>query len=103
MIKIINGKRYNTETASKVFYTNNIDGRDVVSAGDVGFHEASLYQTKSGAWFLHSYGAQYSGASGDHMRAMSDNEAFDFLEYNSVDSDARNAIDQHFAKKVEEA
>lgn len=58
MKKIINGKKYDTETAKKVGFTCSS-----LSRKDFSFWEEELYKKKSGEFFLHGSGgpaSQYS-------------------------------------------
>lgn len=65
MIKIINGKTYNTDTAKKVEvyqYSNQTD---------FGYVCEGLYLTKKGQWFLHYVGgpmSQYGKTVGNNQR-----------------------------------
>ena len=64
MKKVINGKRYDTETATKVAddsYSNY---------GDFGYWSEEIYRTKRGNWFLVGEG----GAMSPYARAVGQNE-----------------------------
>ena len=64
MKKVINGKRYDTETATKVAddsYSNY---------GDLGYWSEELYHTNKGNWFLVGEG----GAMSKYARAVGQNE-----------------------------
>ena len=55
MKAIIEGKRYNTETATEVAdFSNNYP------SNDFHYYEESLYQTKAGNWFLQGEGGGLS-------------------------------------------
>src|SRR4029077_11936791 len=62
MLKVIDGKRYNTETAKEVLAIDNPYPRS-----DFKYEDTSLYLTKNGAWFLAGEGhamsrwAHYNG------------------------------------------
>jgi len=63
---IINGKRYNPETATQVVSYNNLcEGAD--STRDFGYYEETLYLTPRGNWFLAGSGgpaSKYSRSTG---------------------------------------
>ena len=84
MKQIINGKRYDTETATEVAgYTfgNRTDFKGI---------EETLYRTGKGTWFIHGWGgaateyATYigNGSSGDgeEIRVLTPEQAMDWLE-----------------------
>lgn len=54
MKRIINGKRYDTETAELIAEHSHL------YAGDLGRFEEALYRTKNGAWFLAGEGGPAS-------------------------------------------
>lgn len=108
MIRVINGKRYNTEAAQLVYeYTNGH------YLSDFRFRRKDLYRTKSGAWFIHHRGGACTdmavgignGATtgSETIEAVSDDDAYGFLEAHSDDSDALAAIDKYFAARVVDA
>lgn len=103
MKKIIGGKRYNTETAEEIAsFGNGLGTRDFRN------YDETLYKTKNGNWFLAGEGGpmtKYAEPCGDMMCGGSDiiplgpDEALAWLEsHNEAD-----AIDTHFADKIEEA
>jgi hypothetical protein len=108
MIRVINGLRYNTETATLVFrYWNGMP------MSDFRYRYKDLYRTKSGAWFIHhdggamtdmavSVGNNGSGASED-IEPVSEDDAYGFLEAHSDDSEAQEAIDKFFPDRVVDA
>lgn len=55
MIKVINGKRYNTDTADVI----GCDFNDY-AVNDFHFYRETLYRTKKGAFFLHKDGGAMS-------------------------------------------
>ena len=61
MKKIINGKRYNTETAEKLGYRHN-----GLSCRDFGNLEETLYRTKKGNFFLYGEGGGFTWAASCH-------------------------------------
>lgn len=102
MKKIINGKIYNTDTATRI-------GGDVHSnRSDFRYEDTDLYRTPKGAFFLQGEGGPYSrwsrpcgsnGMSGGHgIQAMSAIEALAWCEDSGIDADV---IAQYFS--VEEA
>lgn len=51
MKKIINGKKYDTDTAKEVGYSNN-----GLLSTDIDYIEETLYQKKTGEFFLYGEG-----------------------------------------------
>tara|TARA_Y100001973_G_C5189012_1_gene329690 strand:+ start:1524 stop:1835 length:312 start_codon:yes stop_codon:yes gene_type:complete len=103
MLKIIDGKRYDTETATEVAsYWNGLGG------GDFGRVEESLYITAKGSWFIAGSGGPMSSyaqsvgngqSGGEGIRPLSPEEAMAWLEKN----DETDALDQYFAEAIEDA
>lgn len=100
---IINGKRYNTETAEEVATWSNGYSRN-----DFGFEEQTLYRTKKGVFFVYGEGgarssyAQSVGSSvtgGDRVQVLTDDEAYQWLE----DHDQVEAIERVFPDRFEDA
>jgi hypothetical protein len=104
MLQIIGGKRYNTETATKVAtYHNNLGRSD--------FHcvEETLYLTPKGAWFLQYWGGALthysrscgnSGYCGDSgLKPLDTREAYQWLE----DNEKTEALEKYFAEQISEA
>ena len=104
MRKIIEGKRYDTETAEQI-------GSDYYSNfGDFQYWCEELYRTGKGNWFLYGEG----GAKSKFARAVGQNEigggnditpltrsdALAWLEAHNSDSDA---IEEYFTDVVEDA
>jgi hypothetical protein len=85
MQKVINGKRYNTETAEEVCSWSDGQGK-----GDFNWHETSLYRTAKGAWFVAGEGGpmsqwrrstgQNSWGGGDGLNPIDHDEARMLLE-----------------------
>jgi len=103
MIKIINGKRYNTETAEKVASY----GYGYV--GDFKHYEEELYLTPKGSWFLVGEGGAMSKyaesmcdggrCGGEGAFVLSPNDALAWLEaHEEID-----AIETHFGSTIEDA
>jgi hypothetical protein len=107
MKKIIDGKRYDTETAECVYRWDN--GH---YPSDFRYRYKFLYRTKNGAWFIHHEGgaltdmAQPCGSNStcgsEALEAISAEDAYEFLEANSGETDAQEAIEQYFADRVQE-
>lgn len=103
MKKIINGKRYDTETAIEV--ANHFNG---LGQGDFSRVDESLYKTKSGSFFLAGEGgplSKYSMSSGDMTRGgkdiipLSATEAQEWLEeHNFIDE-----LEEHFFAAIQDA
>jgi len=108
MIQVIDGKRYNTETAESIHEHSN--GHFV---GDFRFRTKDLMRTKLGAWFLHHVGGAMSDMSvnvgnngrggSEDIEPVSDDDAYGFLESHSDYEGARAAIDKYFAERVQDA
>jgi len=99
MKKVINGKVYNTETATQIAnWDNGIYGSD--------FHacEETLYVTSKGAYFVHGDGgpatrwARPVGSNGrcggSGIEVLSQREALQWCENHAVDADV---ISEHFS------
>ena len=103
MMRIIEGKRYNTETATRVANLGS-----TLSRSDFNWHDTSLYVTKSGQWFLAGEGGPASmwrhragnmWGYGEGIRPISKAEALEELEaVNDIDS-----INEYFADSVQDA
>ena len=108
MIKIIDGKRYNTDTAKLIFSHEN--GRN---QSDFDYISRDLYLTKNKAWFIHHFGGAHTymgvpvGSNGigssQSIEPIESDDAFYFLQAQSDESEARNAIDAYFPGQVAEA
>lgn len=108
MIKVVDGKRYNTETAEKVFgYWNGC------SRSDFRFRTKKLYRTKNGAWFIHhdggaltdmavSVGNNGTGGSED-IEPVCITDAQAFLEAHSDDEEALAGLEKYFHEKIIDA
>ena len=108
MIKVIDGKRYNSETAECVFqYTNG------QYSNDFRYRSKCLFLTPKKAWFILHYGGPMSdmatsagGGSigwGQDIEPVSDSDAFGFLQAHSDDPDAQAAINKYFSDRVTDA
>ncbi len=108
MRKIIDGKRYDTETASLIFSHGNGHFRS-----DFKYRSKSLYRTKNGAWFIHHVGGAMSDLSvnvgnggrggSECIEPTNDDDAYGFLEAHSEDPEALDAIAQWFDTRVTDA
>jgi hypothetical protein len=102
--KIIDGKRYNTETATEIANWSNGLGYS-----DFRFVEESLYRTQKGVFFLVGKGgalstyAQSCGnnstCGGSEWKVLSDEEAFEWLQYR----DQTEQLERLFADKIQDA
>ena len=93
MKKIINGKRYDTETATKVAddsYSNY---------GDFGYWSEEIYRTQKGNWFLRGEGGDET-RDGSVIIPFTKKEALAWLEAHTSDSEAYK---EYFADVVEDA
>lgn len=103
MIKIKDGKRYNTETAELVFeWCNELQGTFEC-------REKELYLTKNGDWFVYDYGgpmtdmAKQTGSNNwsgsEDITPLDEEEVIEFLfEYNGYE-----AIEKYFPESVQDA
>jgi len=101
--RIIDGKIYNTETATCVAGTSAR-----LPVNDFGWFEESLYVTKNGRWFLAGEGGPMSGyaqsvgqnqwGGGASLWTLTADEAMEWLERH----EETGAIEEHFAAQVEE-
>lgn len=108
MITIIDGKRYNTETADLIY--NHWNG---CTPSDFRHREKTLYRTKKGAWFIHHVGGAMSDMSvpvgnngrggSERIEPIDSDDAFGFLQAHSDESEAQAAIDEYFADRVVDA
>ncbi len=97
MKKIIDGKRYNTETAEEIAYYSND-----LPTNDFNWYEERLYLTKNGNWFVAGEGGALSGYSvsvgnngsggGSHLRLITKDEAKEWLEQH----DEVDAVEEYF-------
>ena len=103
MKKVIDGKVYNTETATKVAEWSN-----GLSYSDFNNENEELYVTKKGNWFLYGEGganSKYRKSNGNsawgssNIIAMSELDAYKWLEKNNE----LDAIESYFPKEIEEA
>lgn len=103
MKRVINGKRYDTETATKIANWDN-----GCYSTDFNYVDEDLYLTKSGNWFLWGSGgansqyAQYYGNSrggSSTIIPFDKDDAYNWLEeHNFVDE-----IETYFADKIVDA
>ena len=61
MVKVINHKKYSTDTARVVAYYNNIDGFKILQCDDARFFEVTLYKKRTGEYFICTEGNNRSG------------------------------------------
>ena len=96
MKKIINGKKYDTETAKEVGYASN-----GLSTRDFSYWEETLYLKKTGELFLYGYGGprskysvscgQNGWSGGNKITPLSEQEAKAWAE-EYLDSDEYEAL-----------
>ena len=107
MIKVIDGQRYSTDTADNIYSDWNGLGYS-----DFGYRCTTLYRTKKGVWFIYNEGgamtgmAEWSGNSatgGESITPVDDDDAYEFLETNSGDTEALEAIDRYFSERITDA
>lgn len=103
MRKVINGKRYDTETATRIASRWEGDG-----LGDARFISEDLYRTPRGAWFIHGQGGALSmygvpvgnaWSSGERIRTLSPEGAMEWLESH----DHLGALEKYFGDTLEDA
>lgn len=107
MIQVIDGKRYNTATAAEVFtYWNGY------STSDFKYRTKRLFLTKKGNWFIHHKGGAMTdmavscgnGRGGsESIEPVSAKDAYAFLQANSDDGEALEALEKHFGSQIEDA
>ena len=88
MKKIINGKRYDTDTATKVAHWYGYSQKDF-QKNDFQLCIKDLYVTKSRKWFI----------AGEGLTPISEDEAQNLLERH----DFIDALEKYFSNKIEEA
>lgn len=103
MRKVIDGRRYDTETAIEVGESNH--GRP----GDWAFMSETLYRTRRGAWFLHGAGgplSSYGERCGSNERTgseriipLTEDEAFEWAQ-DALDGET---VDAFFSAHVSDA
>lgn len=108
MRQVINGKRYDTETAKLIGEANNI-GSGCDSVTDFRYWSAGLYKTKSGNFFLAGEGGAMSMFSrpaggnstggGEGIIQMDEREALEWAERNL----STEKVESAFGHIIEEA
>lgn len=105
MLKIINGKRYNTETAHEVLAMDN----GGYSRSDFKYEDTSLYLTKNGAWFLAGEGnamSRWARKSGNNTYGPGSGiQPIDTIEARSIleDHGQNELVEQYFGGTIEDA
>jgi hypothetical protein len=104
MIRVIGGKRYNTETATLVAEWENRYSRT-----DFQHEEADLYRAPNGGWFLRGSGGPMTRwaipvgnngwGGGGGIEALTEDEAFDWLERHEF----TGALEKFFSDRLEDA
>lgn len=104
MKAIIDGKRYDTDTATEVASWNTGG-----SMGDMNYCGETLYRTPKGNWFLYGEGgarSQYAvedspgwTAPGGKLIGMTADEAYNWLQEHTQ----TDALEQYFADRVQDA
>jgi hypothetical protein len=104
MKRVIEGKVYNTETATEIATWSNH-----YFPNDFHYCEETLYRTKKGAWFIAGEGGALSKYSrpcgsngscgGDGLEPISAKEAMEWLEQHEFTDE----LEEHFAENIEEA
>jgi hypothetical protein len=89
MIKIIEGKRYDSERSEEIVFSSNPAAH---SRSDHSYWEETLFRSKKGAWFVVGFGgpaSRYAEATGENswvgstdLRPLAEEEAYDWLEEN---------------------
>lgn len=107
MQRIIEGKKYDTKTAQLVYgWTNDYPYSDFRT------REKTLYRTEKGAWFIHHEGGAMTDMAvscGNNVRgsesieAITEEDAYGFLEAHSEDTEAAEAIQEYFADRIIDA
>lgn len=101
MIRIVKGKRYDTERAELVARWNNIDSTSRVRSNeDFDYTEEALYVTPNGNWFLcgtGNYGSKYG--SQNLIIPISAEAAMEWLE----ERQETGAIEEYFRETIVDA
>lgn len=108
MHKVIDGRRYNTETARVVLDVDNNMHRH-----DFRYRSWTLYQTKRGTFFLHHYGGALTDmaipcgsngrGAGEELEPLEPQDAKQFLERHSDQPAAMAALEQLFGSSITDA
>ncbi len=109
MKKVVEGKRYDTETAVRVGEADNL-GHGVDSISDFGFWKATLYKTpKAGAYFLAGQGGPMSRfgrasgvntwSGGSDILPLSDDDAMAWAEKH-LDV---GTVEYYFSDRIQDA
>lgn len=103
MKRIVDGKRYDTETAREV------GSASYGNRGDFEHFDESLYRTRSGNWFVAGWGGprshyaeqvdQRSWSGGSGLRPLSTPEAREWLERHGH----TDALEEEFGAEIEDA
>ena len=105
MRRIINGKRYDTETATMVA---DVGSSGYISRTDFRYDNSKLYRTAKGRWFIAGSGgpmsrwAQSVGngrTSGSGILPIGESDAREMLENRGE----TEALETYFAKAIEDA
>lgn len=59
----INGKTYNTDTAERIGFCDNVDGVKILSRRDLGYSSTGLYRRRNGEYFFTYDGRHIAPAS----------------------------------------
>ena len=103
MKRIINGKRYDTETAEVVAQWENDYPQN-----DFNYCEETLYKTKNGNWFVAGEGGPMSSyaksvgnstTGGEDLRPFTADRAYQWLE----DKNFSDELEEHFTKNIQDA
>jgi hypothetical protein len=97
MKRIINGKTYNTETATKICDWSNWD----IDPSSCSFEYGEIiYQTRYGAYFLYKYAFPNDDKSEETITPFSPQEAQEWME-NVTYVDLTKHIEEHFGEMPE--
>lgn len=103
--RIIDGKRYDTTKATEVAEYSGPCG---MGPSDFRYHETSLFKTKKGSYFLAGKGGPMSlwskscgngSTGGEGIRALSANEAREWLE----NHDFTDELEEEFGAEIGDA
>ena len=107
MIKVINGIRYNTETATEIAGDGN-----GLCCSDFQHWCEYLYRTAKGAWFIHGqggalsrYGVSVAGGSGgsEVIKPLTDDDARAWLMSHSGDAQSLESLEKWFGNSIVDA
>ena len=87
MKKIINGKKYDTTTATRIACDTNFRG----SITETDYYTSDLFKKKTGEYFVYDFGNKWSKQAGEKITPLTEQEAKQWCEEH-LDGDEYEAI-----------